>query len=135
MIGPYVIFADDDPDDLELITGYFHDYSPGVPAVELGNGSEVLHFLRTLTFNDALPLLVVLDINMPRLNGKETLLAIRTDPRLSLIPVLLYSTSLGPADESFCEKHQASWVRKPSTLDGIRDTARIIADFCAHHWK
>ena len=79
MKSRYIIFADDDVDDMELITGFFKQYNRDINVLEFKDGKEVLKFLDELSFN-ATPLLIVLDINMPRLNGKETLVAIRNHP-------------------------------------------------------
>lgn len=127
----YIIFADDDADDLELITGFFKQYNRNVNVLEFKDGKEVLKFLDEFAASASTPALIVLDINMPRLNGKETLMAIRRHPRFHTIPVVLYTTSSNPEDEDFCKKLGASWVSKAPTVEGVRQTARIFADFCS----
>src|SRR5574337_349609 len=109
MKSRYVIFADDDADDLELITGFFKQYNRNVTVLEFKDGKEVLKFLDDFALN-ATPLLIVLDINMPRLNGKETLSAIRNHPRFQYTPVVIYTTSSNATDEEFCRRLGASWV-------------------------
>src|SRR3954471_12272647 len=100
MKSRYIIFADDDADDLELITGFFKQYNRNINVLEFKDGKEVLKFLDDFALN-ATPLLIVLDINMPRLNGKETLVAIRKHPKYQYIPVVVYSTSSDNTDENF----------------------------------
>ena len=68
MRSRYIIFADDDADDLELITSFFKQYTRNINVLEFKDGREVLKFLDDFALN-ATPLLIVLDINMPRLNG------------------------------------------------------------------
>ena len=130
MNGRYIIFADDDADDLELITGFFKQFNPNVNVLEFMDGKEVLKFLDDFALSNSLPLLVVLDINMPRLNGRETLMAIRSHPRYRHVPVVIYSTSSSKADEDFCTRNGASWVSKSSNVDGVRQTAKVLAEFC-----
>ena len=130
MKSRYIIFVDDDPDDLELITGFFKQYNRDISVLEFKNGKEVLKFLDDFEIKTSTPLLVVLDINMPRLNGKETLVAIRQHPRYKNIPVVVYTTSTNQADEEFCKKFGASWVNKSYTVEGVRQTAKILAEFC-----
>jgi len=130
MKGRYIIFADDDADDLELITGFFKQYNRNVNVLEFRDGKEVLKFLDDFATSAATPILIVLDINMPRLNGKETLIAIRKHPKYRTIPVVLYTTSSNPTDEAFCREMGASWVSKAPTMEGVKQTARIFADFC-----
>ena len=130
MKSRYIIFADDDADDLELITGFFKQYNQSINVLEFKNGKEVLKFLDDFVNNTSKPLLIVLDINMPRLNGKETLAAIRKHPEYNNIPVLVYTTSSNKADEDYCKRYNASWVNKPNSMEGVKQIARVIADFC-----
>lgn len=129
MSSRYIIFADDDADDLELITGFFKQYNRNVNVLEFKDGREVLKFLDDFALN-AMPLLIVLDINMPRLNGKETLIALRQHPQYQYIPVVMYSTSNDRRDEEFCRGLGASWVSKSSTVEGVKQVARVLAEFC-----
>jgi CheY-like chemotaxis protein len=129
MQSRYVIFADDDADDLELITGFFKQYNRDINVLEFKDGKEVLKFLDDFVINAA-PLLIVLDINMPLLNGKETLAAIREHPRYQCIPVVVYSTSTNKADEDFCRQLGASWVSKSTTIEGVKQVAKVLAEFC-----
>jgi CheY-like chemotaxis protein len=129
MQSRYVIFADDDADDLELITGFFKQYNRDINVLEFKDGKEVLKFLDDFVINAA-PLLIVLDINMPLLNGKETLAAIREHPRYQYIPVVVYSTSTNKADEDFCRQLGASWVSKSTTIEGVKQVAKVLAEFC-----
>jgi len=131
MKSRYVIFADDDADDLELITGFFKQYNREINVLEFKDGKEVLKFLDDFALNANAPMLIILDINMPRMNGKETLMAIRKHPNYLHIPVMLYSTSNDSRDKLFCQRFNASWVNKPSDVEGVKQIARIIADFCS----
>src|SRR5215212_2329973 len=118
MKSRYIIFADDDADDLELITGFFKQYNRHVNVLEFKDGREVLMFLDDFALTSNIPLLIVLDINMPRLNGLETLAAIRKHPRYQHIPVVMYTTSSNDEDEEFCRRLGASWVTKSTTIEG-----------------
>ncbi|MFL5739571.1 MAG: response regulator [Flavisolibacter sp.] len=131
MKGRYIIFADDDADDLELITGFFKQYNRNINVLEFKDGKEVLKFLDDFAINGNPPILIVLDINMPRLNGKETLAAIRRHPRFQNIPVLIYTTSMNEEDESYCKNLGASWTCKSDNVDGVRQTAKVLAEFCS----
>ena len=130
MKSRYIIFADDDADDLELITGFFKQYNRDINVLEFKDGKEVLKFLDDFALNADAPLLIVLDINMPRLNGKETLVAIRKHPRYQFIPVVIYTTANNNADEEFCRQLGASWVSKSSTIEGVKQVAKVLAEFC-----
>lgn len=127
MKSRYIIFADDDADDLELITGFFKQFNRNINVLEFKDGREVLKFLGDFALT---PLLVVLDINMPRLNGRETLAAIRKNPKYQFIPVVIYTTSSNIDDEEFCRSLGASWVNKSSTIEGVKQVAKVLAEFC-----
>ena len=129
MRSRYIIFADDDADDLELITGFFKQFNRNVNVLEFKDGREVLKFLDDFALTTA-PTLIVLDINMPRLNGKETLVAIRKHPRYKYIPIVIYTTSQNSNDEDFCKELGASWVVKSSSVEGVKQVAKVLAEFC-----
>ncbi len=76
------------------------------------------------------PVLVILDINMPRMDGKETLAEIRKHPHFQNVPVVVYSTSINKSDEEYCKKLNATFVNKPNNVEGVKQVAKIIADFC-----
>src|SRR3954470_7674151 len=126
MKSRYIIFADDDADDLELITGFFKQFNRTINVLEFKDGKEVLKFLEDFSITGNKPLLIVLDINMPRLNGKETLAALRKNPKFQNIPIVMYTTSGSAADEKYCKNLGASWVSKFPTVDGVKQTARIL---------
>src|SRR5690349_16679734 len=128
MTGRYIIFADDDADDLELITGLFKQFNRNINVLEFKDGKEVLKFLDDFAGTTSAPILIVLDINMPRLNGKETLAAIRKNPRLENIPVVIYTTSTSEEDQAYCTRLGASWTTKSTTIEGVRQIARVLAE-------
>src|SRR5215213_5026652 len=133
MRSRYIIFADDDADDLEMITGFFKQYNRNINVLEFRDGKEVLKFLEDFSITGNKPLLIVLDINMPRLNGKDTLTALRKNPKFQNIPIVMYTTSSNAVDEHYCKNLGAIWVSKFPTVEGVKQTARILADFCNLH--
>src|SRR5690349_8737125 len=115
----YIIFADDRADDLELVTGLFKQYNREVSVLKFNEGNEVLKFLDDFAIKANLPQLIVLGINMPRRDGMQTLVAIREHHRFRHIPIVIYTTSISVADQDFCDKYGASWVNKPSSVEGV----------------
>jgi len=135
MKSRYIIFADDDADDLELITGFFRQFNRDVNVLEFGDGKEVLQFLDDFAPSTSSLLLIVLDINMPRVNGLETLAAIRKHSRFRHIPVVIYTTSINQSDQQLAQKLGASWVNKSTSIEGVKQRAKVLAEFCElqHH--
>ena len=95
-----VIYADDDQDDIELVEEAFKHYASNVDVITFKDGSQALSYLRNLSDEDPVPCLIILDINMPVLNGKETLTRLRQINRYTEIPVVLFTTSSMPIDRN-----------------------------------
>jgi CheY-like chemotaxis protein len=77
------------------------------------------------------PNLIVLDINMPKMNGAETLNAIKMDERFKHIPVVIYSTSINPVEKDRCLSLGAhSYMIKPSSLKESLTTAKAFIELC-----
>jgi chemotaxis family two-component system response regulator Rcp1 len=76
------------------------------------------------------PGLVLLDLNLPRKDGRAVLAETKADPDLKTIPIIVLTTSSAPADIRFAYEHHAnSYVRKPIGLDALIESARAIRDF------
>ncbi len=108
-----VLYADDDVDDLQFIKDAFYHYSDSVELVTVTDGLEVVAYLENIPANQATPCLIVLDINMPRMNGKEALKLIREMERFEEIPAILFTTSSQNKDKEFAETYNAGFLTKP----------------------
>jgi CheY-like chemotaxis protein len=123
-----ILYADDDSDDLQLVSDAFLSYKANVDIINFSNGARLLNYIRNLEDN-SLPCLIILDINMPILNGKECLVKLREDSRFAAIPVILFTTSSQPRDIEFALSYNASMITKP-----IHDNQMIkIADIFLQH--
>ena len=91
------------------------------------DGVQALERLRT---GSPRPDLVLLDLNLPRMDGRAVLVEIKGDPALRTIPVIILTTSGSPADVDFAYRNHAnSYVRKPLGLDRLVEAAQAIRDF------
>ncbi|GAA2571324.1 response regulator [Winogradskya consettensis] len=98
----------------------------------VADGREALDYLRRNTpFENAQrPDLILLDLNMPRMDGRETLAAIKTDEKLKTIPVVILTTSGAAPDIAASYQHRANaYVTKPFGLDEFESTVRTIDRF------
>lgn len=125
----FVLYADDDPDDLELVQEAFAKYSQNVEVLTFSDGSGVISYLERLSDFDPVPCLIILDINMPYLNGKEILVRLRQKENFAHVPVVLFTTSSQPQDEKFALRYNAGFITKPIDL---RQMARITDEFIDH---
>jgi CheY-like chemotaxis protein len=124
-----VLYADDDPDDLMLVKEAFIRYSDNVEVVTAPNGEQAISYLMELDPFDPAPCLIILDINMPRLDGKEALKKIRTLQRFNNIPVVLFTTSSYTLDREFASQYKAGFITKPLDVRQIE----VIADQFVQH--
>jgi CheY-like chemotaxis protein len=130
-----VVYADDDPDDIELVEEAFRHYANNVEVVTFQNGSHALSYLKELSEADALPCLIILDINMPVLNGKEVLVKLRQMETFENTPVVLFTTSSMPPDKHFAEHYNAGFVTKPLGFEQMEIITRQFIDHCTEETK
>lgn len=114
-----VLIADDNPADIDLITLAFEESGKTVEFLIAANGAQAIEQLR-----QASPSLVLLDINMPRVDGFEVLKYLRGQPHLINTRVIIMSSSMAPQDKDQAMNLGANayWV-KPSRFE---DTVRFI---------
>ncbi|MGZ5191429.1 MAG: response regulator [Flavisolibacter sp.] len=126
-----VLYADDDTDDLELVQESFSLYSNNVEVVTVPDGSQALSYLQRLTEEDPQPCLIILDINMPVINGKEVLKKLRELSRFESVPVVLFTTSSLPKDAVFAQNYNAGFVTKPLDVSQMEVITELFIDHCA----
>ncbi len=110
-----VLYADDDTDDRAWVTETCKAlrFSLDIDFVE--NGRQVLEYLSKLAQDD-LPSLIVLDLNMPEIDGRQTLQRIKANENYKDIPVIIVTTSSSKADLDICKRLGATlYLIKPDT--------------------
>ncbi|HWJ26061.1 MAG TPA: response regulator [Flavisolibacter sp.] len=121
-----ILYVDDDHDDLEMIAEGFEKYSEDLRVVQAESGLEGLRMLEKMSHKKILPCLIILDINMPGLNGKETLKQIRSNALYKKVPIVLFSTSTSLTDKQFATQWDAEYVSKPLNFNHLE---ALIAGF------
>jgi two-component system, response regulator len=121
-IRPYYLIADDDPDDQFLIQEIISELpSEDIETRYVNNGLELIHFLTRMNGQMKLPNLIILDLNMPQMDGREALRAIKALPDLSAIPIVVLTTSQVEEDFHFCQSFDVDgYFRKPSSISELR---------------
>jgi CheY-like chemotaxis protein len=128
-MGRIVLCVDDDPDDWELIRSAIFDIDPSYIIDYAANGKEAIQYLDDAK-NIELPCLIIVDINMPVMDGKQTVMEIKKTPELSQIPIVVFSTSNHPLDLSFCKRYGVEMVTKPANLKQISQEAKRLLHYC-----
>jgi CheY-like chemotaxis protein len=127
-----VLLVEDDPGDVLMTREAFEDYKLNNQLHVANDGVEAMEFLRREgAHTDApRPDLVLLDLNLPRMDGREVLQAIKSDPELASIPVVVLTTS--EAEEDVLRSyslHANAYVTKPVDFDRFIQVVRQIDDF------
>ncbi len=130
-----ILLADDDPDDRLLVRDAMTEsgWSGELHCVE--NGEELLDYLRRRGKYQApgaapRPGLILLDLNMPRKDGREALQEIRNDPSLRRIPVVVLTTSKADTDIArLYELGANSFIAKPVAFDALVDVIRTLSRY------
>lgn len=137
-----ILLVEDNPDDRELMTLAFAQAEFPYNLIIVSDGLEALDYLSGIIPDDesntpggdrdltSMPALIMLDINLPRVNGIEILRQIRADPRTRLIPVVIISSSDEPQDliDSYLNGCN-SYVRKPIDFTQLQNFVKEISTY------
>lgn len=125
-----ILYVDDDADDRELLWEVMQKVAPDLNVTFAENGLLALDLLHELKESKSLPCLIVLDINMPYLNGIQTFERIKVNPRLNRIPIVILSSSESPADKVLFSKEGIPYFTKPTTFLALETIVRQMSNLC-----
>ena len=126
----FILLGEDDPDDQELLKDVFSSIDSSFILLFVNNGKEVLSALEKLN-DDQLPCLIVLDYNMPGLNGSDILKEVGQNERYNEIPKVVWSTSGSDKFKKLCmELGAVDYVLKPSNNIDLEKIARYMLQLC-----
>jgi CheY-like chemotaxis protein len=127
-----VLLVEDNPGDVRLTLEAFRDVNRSVQLHVAGDGVEAMSFLLRTGANELAPrpALILLDLNLPRMDGREVLARIKADEVLKTIPTVIVTTSDIPGDVLTSYRLQANaYLRKPIELDAFEELISSINDF------
>src|SRR5688572_31700891 len=107
-----VLIIDDDPEDRELFNEAISQINPSIKYLQAHNGEDGLNLLSGNPV--VLPDLIFLDINMPRMDGRECLREIKKKYPLKNISIIMYSTSASPTDIDEFQTLGSTYMQKPT---------------------
>ncbi|GAB3835040.1 response regulator [Dactylosporangium cerinum] len=130
-----VLVVEDDAGDVALVESVFAEHSLPSSLHHVPDGGEALAFLnRDDPYQDApRPDLILLDLNMPRVDGRQALVMIKSDDRFKSIPTIVFTTSSSDSDVSSSYNARANaYVSKPLDLDDFERVIMAIRNFYGH---
>ena len=128
-----ILLVEDNPADVRLTQEALKEAANATTRLHVaGDGVEALEFLhREGAFASApRPDLMLLDLNLPRVDGRQVLAQVKGDPELRRIPVVVLTTS--PSEDDILhayDQHVNSYIRKPVDLDSFLDVLKAIDDY------
>lgn len=127
-----ILYVDDDEDDREIFTEIIKEEDPNVKLVLAENGLKAIDYLQSVQQpKNELPCLIVLDLNMPFLDGKATFEKIKMHPVFKNIPVVIFTSSQNPHDKTFFNNAGIEFITKPNNFSFLPNIAKRMLNHCA----
>lgn len=132
--GP-ILVVEDNAEDFLALSRALRKHAVPNPVVHCHNGEQALEYLhghgRHAAWPTALPVLILLDLNMPGLDGRDVLRALQLDTVLRVIPVIVFTSSASTRDVDDCYQLGAnSFLTKPLSYSALEEKIGLLA----HYW-
>jgi CheY-like chemotaxis protein len=124
----YLIYVDDDPDDIEIFKGYF-SHLDHLGIATFSNGNDLIEYLSVIAPADY-PCIIVLDINMPKMGGWEIVTVLKRNENWQHIPLIMFSTSTN-MQETKKAMYGVDVVTKPVSLHEAKGVAEKLLRYCS----
>ncbi len=128
---PTILCVDDDEDDLLFVKEAIESHDQSFHIVEAKSGNEAIRFLKECLSKEELPCLVIMDINMPGMDGRQAIGKIRQTNQLEGIPITVFTTSAQASDREFFEEKGIHFFTKPFDYNVFRKKIADILALCA----
>ena len=125
-----ILHIDDDADDHELLRKAIYSIDSASEIIEATDGADGIERLNLMKATNDLPCLIVLDINMPKVNGRDACVQIKKDRDLAAIPMIIFSTSNSKLDKLFFETKNVEYITKPTDYDVLVSLASRMLGQC-----
>jgi two-component system, chemotaxis family, response regulator Rcp1 len=126
-----VLVIEDNPGDVRLLEEVFNELQAEIHMTVARDGAEALEMVLGSTSAQRLrPDLILLDLNLPKVNGHEVLSKLKSSPLTGRIPVIVLTSSKAESDvRRAYDLHVNAYLKKPSTLEGLLSAAADINNF------
>lgn len=127
-----IFLAEDDADDQEIFQAIISGLDEPVDLTVVDNGENLIKHIESCS-DEALPHLIVLDQNMPRLNGYDTIQILKGRKRFEKIPMVIYSTYHDTMFVANCQRENIELLLKPDTFEAFERIINYIVK--RYVWK
>lgn len=129
-----MLVVEDSAEDFTALGRAFRKYALQNPVLRCEDGDQALDYLlgygKAVGWPQALPAIVLLDLNLPGTDGRAVLEVLKNDPRLSYIPVIVFSTSTSATDIDACYRLGAnSYLAKPIEYAALEEKIRVTIQY------
>ena len=129
--APVILCVDDDDDDLFFIREIIESERHSLVIKEARNGWDALNYLRAGLSEGRLPCLIIMDMNMPRMDGTQTIGKIKEDEHLARIPIVVFTTSSNRTHQLFFESQGIHFITKPFDYKVFTKEIVNLLAYCA----
>jgi CheY-like chemotaxis protein len=126
-----ILCVDDDEDDLFFIKEIIESQGYSFQIKEARNGWQALNYLEEGLSKDELPCLIIMDMNMPRMDGRQTISKIKENEQLTKIPIVVFTTSSNIAHQTYFESQNIRFVTKPFDYKVFTKEIINLLAYCA----
>jgi len=128
---PVILCVDDDDDDLFFIKEIIESQGHSFEIKAAKDGWDALNFLQQGIKKNELPCLIIMDMNMPRMDGKQTISKIKENEELSKIPVVVFTTSSNITHKKYFESLGIRFITKPFDYKVFTEEIIKLLAYCA----
>lgn len=128
-----ILFVEDDADDREFLSFVVNEMNPAVNVVFAENGLKALEYLNERKEKEQLPCLIVLDLNMPYLDGKETFKKIKQELQLDDVPIIIFTSSHNPNDRLLFTSMGIEFITKPDDFSYMNKIVSHMISVCGNN--
>lgn len=126
-----ILCVDDDEDDLFFIREVISSQGHSFDIEEASNGLDALKYLESCIARNSYPCLIIMDMNMPRMDGKQAIARIKEHDQLAQIPVVVFTTSSNPTHRKYFEEQGIRFITKPFDYKEFTGEIIQLLAFCA----
>lgn len=125
---PMILYIDDDPDDLFIFSESIESIYPHAIVLNAQSAEKGFEFLNDLKANNKSSQLrlIIIDMNMPKMDGRETLKEIRKEKFWENVPIVIFTTSSYPQDIEFCKNYGADYLTKPISYESLKEVMKEL---------